>query len=563
MTCFDGLVVFGFNYLLLFNYYYIIMAKSTAKGSNSKNMRGNSWSGNTTPSVRNKQRIGSFDKLFDFDVAPDGTVSPAFRAQQQLIKDAIKTGATQMLPPRARAVANMAYAANQMLPPGRRVGDAIAFTAKNTPGVSSLPAFRNLPKDPLYSGQPGQASYGLSKAPNPKPVHLNSTVMPNAYSNDYMTPMLNACSPMHVNNVSLQIPSAAPDPLYQYFLNTIAFDIQTRAQSNVTFNLDITNVLTTANILTAFNSAIKALQIYFFYSSILSYESDSRNKNPAMIALRNMMTPQLISDLTVLGRRLEDTPVPPRLVEYIRYLNMNFLSGDTQGSPIVKFGFDWDCLIKVDAITYAATALTALTSGNNNAVFALIRRAIPKWRIGTLYDIPITPVYDKNFLTIFANSPQQYGDSNTTPVYRLTPTVSLATDSIAYNTYNNRLDGAAYASMGVYMASTWYGLLKPMTNGLNQRSRTSYYTNGSVIGWYGSDLYSFLTASREETYQVQYPNTTQPLPVHLFGTDRLQGVSLNAIQQTQQNFLDFLFDVNSIPVIGKLSSFNNNGANKI
>lgn len=500
------------------------------------------------------------------EVMPDGTTKQFPNTPKALRNAALQGGhqigvhAKKMLPPNVQAVLALAQAADQMMPPGQRVSDRLRTAATKVPG---LPVFKGSISSGGSSPTTMNSSYGLSKAPNPKPVHLNSNIMPNAYSNDYMTPVLNACSPMHVNNVYLNIPTTAADPLYSYFINTIAFDIQTRAQSNVTFNIDITNTFTTPNILTAMNAAIRALQVYFFYTSILSYESDARNKNPAMIALRNLMTPQLISDLAVLGRRLEDTPVPPRIVEWVRYLNMNFLSGDSQGSAIIKFGYDFDCLYNVGSTTNAANVLTNLVAGNNNAVFALIRRAIPKWRIGTLYDVPVTPVFDKNFVTIFANSPQQYGDSNTTPVYRRTPSVTTNTDNIAYNSYNNRLDGAAFASIGVSSGANWYGLMYPVTNGLNQRSRTSYYNNGTTTGWFGSDIYSFLTASREETYQIQYPNTVNPLPVHLFGSDKLQGVSWSSIQQTQQNFLDFLFNVDSIPTVGKMSSFNNNGANKI
>lgn len=458
------------------------------------------------------------------------------------------------LPIPAQMAIQTATAINNSLPPEKRV--SMENATKAFKGSGSVPSFSG------SSASTMNASYGLSKAPNPKPVQLNSSIMPNAYSNDYMTPMLNACSPMHVNNAVLQIPTVSTDPLYTYFINTIAFDIQTRAQSNVTFNIDITSTLTTANILTAFNAAIKALQVYFYYTSILSYESDARNKNAAMIQLRSLMTPQLISDLAVLGRRLEDTPVPPRLVEYIRYLNMNFLSGDSQGAPIIKIGCFYDCLYGVNATTNASLALSALTGGSNNAVFALIRRAIPKWRIGTLYDVPVIPVYDKNFVTVFANLPSQYIDSGGTNTKR-TPTVTLSTDNIAYNSYCNRLDGAAYASTGVYSGTSWYGLLVPSVDSSNPRNRLSYYTNGTTASWYPVEQNSFLTSAREETYQIQSPNTTAPISVHLFGTDKLQGVSLSAIQQTQQNLLDFLFDVNNIPTKGKMSSFNRSGSNKI
>jgi len=404
------------------------------------------------------------------------------------------------------------------------------------------------------------SSYGLSKAPNPKPVYLNSGIVPNTYSNDYMAPKVDMCSPMHMSMVSLQIPTDSLQSLYGYFLNTVAFDIQTRAQANVGFSLDITSTLTSANLLTAMNAGIKALQVYYYYASILSYESDPRNKNTAMIKLRSLCSPQLISDLTQLGRRLEDTPMPPRVVQWIRYMNMNFLSGDTQGSPILKLGLGSSYVLSTnDSSTYPAQALATLTA--SNTIFALIRRAIPQWRIGTLYDVPITPVYDKNFLTIFANAPWNY--KNTTPTYFYGPSVSTDTQTINYNSYNNKLDGAAYAMCSAYKGSLWYpGIMQAVLTD-PYSNRMSFYNNGSTDTWLNSSDYTFLSRSRQESYAIRDVNTGAPYTLHLSGADMCQGVSISSMTQTGQNFLDFIFNVGRIPVKGKLSNFNNNGSGNV
>ena len=404
------------------------------------------------------------------------------------------------------------------------------------------------------------SSYGLSKAPNPKPVYLNSGIVPNTYSNDYMAPKVDKCSPMHMSMVSLQIPTNSSQTLNGYFLNTVAFDIQTRAQANVGFSVDITSLLTSSALLTAMNAGINALQVYYYYASILSYESDPRNKNTAMIQLRSLCSPQLISDLTQLGRRLEDTPMPPRIVQWVRYMNMTFLSGDTQGSPLIKLGIDSDVVtVTNDSNTRCKQALTTLTA--STAVFALIRRAIPQWRIGTLYDVPVTPVYDKNFLSIFANAPWAY--TNTTPTLFIGPTVSTDTEVINYNSYNNRLDGAAYAMCSTYKSSLWHpGLIAPVYTS-PKSNRLSYYTNASVDSWYNTADYAFLGRSRQETYSIRDTNTGVPYTVHLSGADMCQGVSISALTQTGQNFLDFVFNVGRIPVKGKLSNFNNNGSGNV
>lgn len=448
---------------------------------------------------------------------------------------------------------------NKMLPPNKRI------SVDNATRV-----FTNLPSLPKGGGgmqsnssNVMNSSYGLSKAPNPKPVALNSGIVPNTYSNDYMSPMLNLCSPMHVSNVSLGIPTTTTNPIYSYFINTICFDIQTKAQSNVGFSLDTTSTLSATNLLTAFNAGIKALQVYYFYSSILSYESDTRNKNKAMIQLRGNMTPQLLSDLAQLGRRLEDTPMPPRIVQWIRYMNMNFLSGDSQGSPLLKLGCDGACLVAPGATSIPLTALNSLATTTNNTTFALIRRAIPQWRIGTLYDVPTVPVFDKNFLTIFANTPYLY--YNTTAL-QYVPTVASSTVSVNYCSFNNRLDGVAYAMSSAYDGTQWIpGISQPIGSS-SQASRLSFYTNGTTESWMDTGSTLFVQNIRQESYPTPSPITLTAAQVstpHLPGSDKCQGVSQSSLTQTAQNTLDFLFNVEAIPLSGKLSSFNRRGNNRI
>lgn len=446
---------------------------------------------------------------------------------------------------------------------------AKAYNAKAAPDKrlnveNAVRAFRSKPMPSKFSnGDVMNASYGLSKAPNPKPVTLNSGIVPNTYSNDYMMPEEGKCSPLHVSHVLPFISKDVTNPIFNYFQNTIAFDVQTRAQANIGFTLDLL-AFSPNKIQDAFNSGLYALHVYYFYASVLSYASDPRNKNQGMIAIRQIMSSQLISDLTLLGRRLEDTPMPPRMVEWVRYLNMNFLSGDSQGAPLLKFGCDVTCLSSVSSPTLPALALTGLMTNNNIAVFTLLRRAIPQWRIGTLYDVPVVPVYDKNFLTIWANAPSILYSGVTAVSY---PTVANSSTTISYNSYHNRLDGAAYAMTSCWDSVSWIpGLIKPLASssgGID--SRRSYYSVSGVSGFYNAPDKDYLAISRPESFQSPGSSnlTSSPFTPHLPGADKCQGVSSSSLVQTAQNFLDFLIDVNKIPVNGGLNSFNRKGNNKI
>lgn len=408
----------------------------------------------------------------------------------------------------------------------------------------------------------GNGSYALSKAPNPKEIRLNSNVKPNTYANDYMYAMEGLCSPLQLTSARLGLPTSSANNLNSYLLQTLLFDLQTRAQANVGFDLDIANQFSAAQLLTAFNAAIDALHCYYFYTSILSYESDPRNKNEGMINLRAQITPQILSDLTQLGRRLEDTPVPPRIVDWVRYMNGNFLSGDSQGAPLLKILYDPTVLYGPPAITFPAQALAALTAPANNTVFALIRRAVPQWRIGILYDVPALPTFDQNFLTIFANLPFSFWDGAAAVTTR---TVPDADTSVSYNSFSNNLDGVAYAMAGINVTGT--GMLPgivtcPVATAGITDTRISWYKVGATAGWYFVMAYVFLIESRLES--VRYPTVLSTgVTPHINGCDKCQAVNGNTTLQTARNTLDFLFDIDSMPYKGKLSNFNGSGSGKI
>lgn len=397
-------------------------------------------------------------------------------------------------------------------------------------------------------------SYALSPAPKPRDFILNSRIEPNAYANDYMAPTL-LCSPMHTSIVSLSIPTSVDNPMSKYFTDTICFDIQTRAQSGVSFSLDITTLLSSANLVGMFNSVIKALQIYYYYSSILSYESDSRNKNSGMIALRKTITPTILSDLSQLGKRLEDCTAPKALVEWVKYMNGNFSSGPSQGSPLLKFVLDGPMLDGTSAFT-PALALSELTAYTNQ--FSLIRKCIPSWRIGVLKDCHPTPTYDPNFITIFGNMP---GLTKPAATYINSYNVTDLNQAIPYNSFKNRLDGLAYAMGSVCItvasiSSYVPGLCQPRgTNGTYTDSRFSYWLVSGNPVWAPVSSYSFLAHSRNETAKFITGAASYIYP-HLSGAEMCQGVTGNSLLQSAQETLDFLFETRKGVKRGKIADFN-------
>lgn len=414
------------------------------------------------------------------------------------------------------------------------------------------------PETPAGSG-PASASSGftLSRAPNPKITSLDSGVKPNTYTSDYLDAKENDCSPLHVSCGRIQIPTAAGSRLNDYFMKVTSFDLQTQAQENVSFNLFTGTTLSAANILTAFNSLLNALQVYYYYASIMTYHNNVSNNNEGMLFLRAQITPAMQESLIMLGRRLANTPCPPKMLELVRYMSANYYSSENQGSPMIKISPlpSYATLTNGVSDIDAATALLQVTASNE--VYTLLRRAVPAWKINILYDVDIAPVYDSNFKSIFANLPFSYHDG--TGVVSV-PTVANKDTAISYNSFTNALDGVAFSLCSAYDTSStsWVpGLISlPSNTGTtNGNTRKSYYEVSGVKGFYNVKSYPFLLRSRQESYTL---NEAGLLPVsqHLFGADKCLNVNGNSITETSLNAIDYLMS------LGSIKSVNGTGPNR-
>lgn len=353
-----------------------------------------------------------------------------------------------------------------------------------------------------------------------------------------------------MTGVLFQFPTNAANKLLNYFTDILAFDLQTKAQVNITFNLDVTNNFSAAKILVAFNVLVKALQYYFYYMSIISYHSDPTNKNDGMIYLRKQLTPQIIEDLTNLGRILADIPVPPRLYELLRYLSGTYLSGDNQDSALIKTFPITPTATLVNGAELV-TSLNDLTSSDNVTIFSLMRRAIPQWSPKTLNDVDPKPVFDKQYLTIFSNLPFLY-HNGTTLIKR--PQVASYSTEIAYNTFTPKLDGVAYALTSIFYLQSVDDFLPGLmtvsgaTAGTTTTGNTrwSYYTNASSVkGFYNSGNDKFLTRSRQDTYSI-LDDKSDSVELHLYGADKCSNVNISSLNETTFKVLDYLMSADTI-----------------
>lgn len=398
--------------------------------------------------------------------------------------------------------------------------------------------------------------YALTSVPNPIAAEFNSNIKPNLYVSDYQKAEDNKCVPMHLSAAVFQIPATAGMILNDYFKQIIAFDVQSKAQANVSFNLNISSDFTTDKILLAINSTIWALQVYFSYNSILSYHANPSNRNEAVIALRNNIGANEIESLSKLARRLMDTPVPPNLYKLIRFMSGIYSTGTIPGAPLIKIvPWNLDSSTGLD-LTVIDTAYAQLCNTEYDEIFSLLRRAVPHWIPQTLEDLPTVPVYSENFSTVFANLPAMSTTGGATPTITTNINVSNDTTDISYCSYSNYLDGAMYSLCSIYNTTTqrhepgfMYPVLKSISSAGSTRRSYSSNSAGNHSFRYPKDDYDII-ASRPETvadvYNLSSVYGYSAVNVHLPATNKCKGVNINSITETTYKVLDYLMSLDQI-----------------
>lgn len=449
----------------------------------------------------------------------------------------------------------------QVLSAAKGVYDAIPDSVKDSVRTQAQDVIRNRGNNILSGIKEGRpmrtggnkrmhsSGYALTQATNPMPISLDTGVMPNTRVTDFMEADLGVCSPLHMTGAIFQFPNYSATALQSYMLNDIIFQVQTGAQRNIAFGINTATDFSSANVLNALNALVYALQILFYYKSIIAYFTLPQNNNQGMSFLRRGITPQLLEDLLMLERRLLNTPVPPNLLEFIRYLSGNFASGDMAGAPVLKIFPIAPSTTGID-LTAPATALANLSTNANNLVYTIMRRAVPHWVPKSLYDVPSEPYYDENFLTIWANLPfRSYLNAQT----NIIPNVTVDTTPVTYASYTNALDGTAFSMMSIYsVTNSNYipGLMVPtgsITANVATNTRLSYYTDGTIKQLYPSDTIEFLYRSRKETYVVNNAGTSFIAP-HTSGTALCQNVNQSAIKETSFSALNYLMSLDQVKI---------------
>lgn len=311
---------------------------------------------------------------------------------------------------------------------------------------------------------------------NPKPVQvrLDTGLRSKGYG-DYYPESREGLAVLELTTVEFLVPTSAASALKDYFDTVIAFNFQNEAQMSVSFNVNAQTNFSSQNLMDWMNRYSTAYSKYVMYTTIINYCNEPLQQNSGMRALRSMITPQLLDDLSQLGSMLDGTPVPPKFRELIHFIyGAPFKVSNNPGSTIRMIMATPLISADVGSGVFLPSAfpesdikssIDGLFDVRNTT--ALIARVCPSWipGKGNTPSGATVPEYSPNWSTLFENLPWYLTASNSGQ--RWGPEVASEIEDSLYGSSADTLDGAITALWNGYMpssgVSTWSDKFRPGT----------------------------------------------------------------------------------------------------
>jgi hypothetical protein len=358
--------------------------------------------------------------------------------------------------------------------------------------------------------------------------------------------------PLWIQNARFEFPKETDSAvLADWFRKVVVPEFQAAASKSVSFRLDSENIFTVENITKYLNDISYALQVFYFYSSIIIFQ-DGRNRNVGMRVLNESIDPNDLEKLYTLKRRLEQLPIPPRLVEFCRWLMSTYAMGPLPYTPLIKLmPFPFDVVESQTFNTFGvggAVLDNALNGVNSHGqVSNLLGVIAPNWVNEELYSPMSEAVYDEQFRTLFVNCPSIESNSNGTSVKNF-PATTETQEPYTYASYSANLDGAIVACASVWNDDELKpGLINlyPSASGGGVSFNTRLHFNSD------SETFSpnWLTGGSEffspYTYQLNANGNVAifDLPPGSFG---IKGVSIDSIRESSKEFVEYLLSIETL-----------------
>jgi hypothetical protein len=234
------------------------------------------------------------------------------------------------------------------------------------------------------------------------------------------------------------------DVLFSEYL----FEIQKR----VRYNID--KKLTKFNFYRYFSNVSNALQLFYMVDSIIAHSQSTniRHKNRGLQYLRSTFDADLLSCHQRLNEVLTTVPVPPNLLNFIRYLMQNFTFTEGEGYPIYRLAFRQtlhnSCKSGSLSPQYYDVIINELIS--DTTTIGILNAAFPKeFKFDDLPPSQDVPIYDKNFITFWSNNDITYLVDKAKELSH-TRYVADESQNYKYFVFNSDVDGIFYGSSTIY-----------------------------------------------------------------------------------------------------------------
>lgn len=426
----------------------------------------------------------------------------------------------------------------------------------------------SLPSGPSNGGGPGGVSLLGSFDISPAVMEFKPGVVNRTYLNYYQSPTSNET---YLSLTGARFAMTTESNISGFFDSIISYIFQTQAQSRVNFAINMSD-LSSAKLTAYFNAISYALQVYYFFTSIIAHASLPENRNEGMLALRKMITAEMIDYLNQLGALLESLPIPPNLNTMLFWMNQTFSENtDLPGGGLLKMmpisfstaGSTSSVISDFSGLEFTAfpsdsisNRIVDLNTAEVKGVANILARVIPNWLNTKMVNASPIPLESSSFMTFFSNLPYTaaaHGVANISgPSFTSSASITAAT-GLFYNSYDVALDGAFIGLYNIRFDDLWVSNFISPVSSLYVGTGASYagnrytYTYSStlsrpVLRW--STINIEAAYGRPDTYQILNNSVNIARKP---GSIVLKGVSVLAIRESGKDILNWLFSTSQLP----------------
>jgi len=200
----------------------------------------------------------------------------------------------------------------------------------------------------------------------------------------------------------------AEETEFELELRKVIYPVYEQIISN-TINRWVGQYTSADEFLEYFQAVSQALQIFYCIDSILAYSSNNTldNINYGMEYLRNQLTAQVMVDYNLLKETLENSTIPPNLIEFIRWFCQNYRTSDAPHASIIRLNIGGMYDSNWNSSTYTKISELLRSARENildvSKMMQYLHRAFPSWTVGTLPPSVKLANFDKDFFTFWHN----------------------------------------------------------------------------------------------------------------------------------------------------------------